>query len=152
MAQSHRISTKTVWAILGNNCLAGHSLGIRARSGAPEWSHRYESWSSLGQLVDLTWWTRSRDQRMPQRGEMRTRVHRDVVLRPCPDKTATPVVPRYLKGNWKCWGSYSKMWETWEYRTWDRQAGVQGLYWCSGWLATSVNSWMSCRETWDIGH
>lgn len=77
---------------------------------------------------------------------------RMLVLRPCPDKTATPVVPRYPKGTWKCWESYSKMWETLRYGTWDRQARVQRLYWCSGWLATSVNSWKSCGETWDIGH
>lgn len=49
-------------AILRSNCFSGHPPKIRARTGAQKWSHRYEAWSSLGHLVDTTWWVeRSRN-------------------------------------------------------------------------------------------
>lgn len=43
------ISTKKDWIILRNNSLSGHFPGITARSGAPEWSHRYELLWTPGQ-------------------------------------------------------------------------------------------------------
>lgn len=78
VTQSPEISTRNDWAILGSNCLSGHPPGIKARPRAPEWSHRYESWSFGGHLVDPHWWIGSREQRIPQRREMGTRVPKDI--------------------------------------------------------------------------
>ena len=129
--------TREDTTLLRNNCFSGQLPKIRARAGAPEWSHRYEAWSSLGHLVNSTWWMRSRDPKTPPKGEKGTRVHGDPA-----QITRLPWLFLSIWGEfWKCWGNHFKA---------DRHWG-QGLCWCQGWPATGITNRKSCGEIWDTG-
>lgn len=107
--KSPEISTRNDWTILGSNFLSGHPPGMKARSRAREWPHRYESWSLGGHLVDPPWWIGSREQRIPQKREMGTRAPRILVLEPTQISLPLQLSP----GTWgnfeNVWGRYSKM-------------------------------------------
>lgn len=104
--------TREDTTLLRNNCFSGHPPKIRARAGTPEWSHRYEAWSSLGHLVNSTWWMRSRDLKTPAKGEKETRVHKDPA-----QITLLPWLFLSIWGElWKCWGNHFKADRHWSRR------------------------------------
>lgn len=82
------------------------------------------------------------DQETPQRGEIGTRVQKDI---------GPSTLPRY-----HCYTSCSRVSEgnfenVEEVISKQTDTGVQELCWCQGWPATSVTSWKSCGEIWDTG-